>query len=52
MEPGAEVPGVKPFRANPGFAFPANKVQLNVGGKELTKAVKPGDLGVTFKVYE
>jgi len=50
MEPGADVPGVKPFRATPGFAFPATKVQLNVGGQELTKEVKPGDLGVTFKV--
>ena len=50
MEPGADVPGVTPFRAQTGFAFPATKVQLNVGGQELTKEVNPGDLGVTFKV--
>lgn len=50
MEPGADVPGVQPFRAQPGFEFPATKAQLNIGGKEVTADVKPGDSGVIFKL--
>lgn len=50
LEPGADVPGTKAFRARPGLAFPATNAQLKIGGKEFAEKVNAGDLGVKFRV--
>ena len=50
LEAGADVPGVKPFRAAVGKPFPAIKAHLKLGGKELTLPVKKTDKGITFKI--
>ena len=47
---GADVPGVRAFRAHPGKPFAAVKAHLKLGGKELTLPVKEGDKSVTFKL--
>jgi arylsulfatase B len=47
---GADVPGVRPFRAAPGKSFAAVKAHLKLGGQKLTLPVKPIDKGVTFKL--
>ncbi|MED5382050.1 MAG: N-acetylgalactosamine-4-sulfatase, partial [Verrucomicrobiota bacterium] len=47
---GANVPGVRPFRAAPGKSFAAVKAHLKLGGQKLTLPVKPIDKGVTFKL--
>ena len=50
LEAGADVPGVKPFRAAIGKPFAAVKAHLKLGGKELTLPVKKTDKGVTFVI--
>ena len=50
LEAGADVPGVKPFRAVPGKPFAAVKAHLKLGGKELVLPVKETDKGVTFTI--
>ena len=50
LEAGADVPGVKPFRAAVGKPFAAVKAHLKLGGKELVLPVKESDEGVTFKI--
>jgi len=47
---GADVPGVKAFRAIPGKTFAAVKAHLKLGGEELTLPVKAGVKSVTFKL--
>ncbi len=47
---GADVPGVKAFRAIPGKTFAAVKAHLKLGGEELTLPVKEGVKSVTFKL--
>ena len=47
---GADVPGVKAFRAIPGKTFAAVKAHLKLGGEELTLPVKEGAKSVTFKL--
>ena len=48
LEAGADVPGVKAFRAVKGKPFGAVKAHLKLGGKELMLPVKEGANGVTF----
>ena len=50
LEAGADVPGVKPFRAAAGKPFAAVKAHLKLGGKELVLPVKESDEGITFKI--
>jgi len=50
LEAGADVPGVKAFRAVKGKPFGAVKAHLKLGGKELMLPVKEGANGVTFKL--
>ncbi len=50
LEIGADVPGIKPFRAALGKPFAAVKAHLKLGGKELTLPVKADDKSVTFKL--
>ena len=50
LEAGADVPGVKPFRAAPGKPFAAVKAHLKLGGKELVLPVKKTDKGVSFAI--
>jgi len=50
LEAGADVPGVRAFRAHPGRPFEAVKAHLKLGGKELTLPVKQGAKGATFKL--
>ena len=47
---GADVPGVKAFRAIPGKTFAAVKAHLKLGGEELTLPVKEGAKRVTFRL--
>ena len=47
---GADVPGVRPFRAAPGKPFAAVKAHLKLGGQELTLPVKRNAKSVTFKL--
>ena len=47
---GADVPGVKPFRAASGKPFGAVQAQLKLAGKELIQPVKTGDQSVLFKI--
>jgi len=47
---GADVPGVRPFRAAPGKPFSAVKAHLILGGQEFTLPVKPNAKSVTFKL--
>jgi arylsulfatase B len=50
LEAGANVPGVKAFRAHPGKPFAAVKAHLKLGGKELTLPVNPNAKSVTFRL--
>ena len=50
LEAGADVPGVKAFRAAPGQPFAAANAHLKLGGKELTLPVKEGAKSVTFRL--
>ena len=50
LEAGADVPGVKPFRAAVGKPFAAIKAHLKLGGKELTLPVKKTDKGIFFHI--
>jgi len=50
LEAGANVPGVKAFRAHPGKPFAAVKAHLKLGGKELTLPVNPNAISVTFRL--
>jgi arylsulfatase B len=50
LEAGADVPGVRAFRAHPGKPFGAVKAHLKLGEKELTLPVKEGAKGATFKL--
>ena len=50
LEAGADVPGVKAFRAAPGQPFAAANAHLKLSGKELTLPVKEGAKSVTFRL--
>ena len=50
LRAGANVPGVRPFRAAPGKSFAAVKAHLKLAGQEFTLPVKPNDKSVTFKL--
>ena len=47
---GANVPGVKPFRAVPGKPFRAVKAHLKLAGKELIQPIKSTDRSVLFRL--
>ena len=47
---GADVPGVKAYRAIPGKAFPAVKAHLNVGGQKLSQNIPDGATHVKFRL--
>ena len=47
---GANVPGVKPFRAVPGKPFRAVQAYLKLAGKELIQPIKSTDRSVLFRL--
>ncbi len=50
LPPGADVPGVTPFRATPGLAFSPNKATIKIAGQTMLEKVSAGDQSVTFKI--
>jgi arylsulfatase A-like enzyme len=50
LEPGADVPGDKAYRAHPGQAVQAVKATVQIGDVSAEMPVKPGSREVTFRV--
>ncbi|TWT63757.1 arylsulfatase [Rubinisphaera italica] len=50
LPPGADVPGVKPYRAHPGVAIKPVKVTLQIGDIVKTKTVNADETEVTFQL--
>ncbi len=50
LPPGADVPGVRAYRATPGKAIPAVAASVQIGDVTARTPVRPGDKEVTLKV--
>lgn len=50
LPPGANVPGVKPFRATPGKPIEPTEASLSIGSASMNKAVESGAKEVVFNV--
>lgn len=50
LPPGADVPGVTPYRATPGKKIEPVKVELKIGDVRVDSAVKPNAKEVVFRV--
>lgn len=50
IPPGADVPGVQPFRMTPGKAVPAKTAHIEIGGHKLEKEIPEGAASITFDV--
>lgn len=50
LKPGADVPGVKPYRATPGKAIEPKQATLTIGSIKLSKPVESGAKEVVFDV--
>ena len=51
LKPGANVPGVTPYRARPGKALRIVKAEIEIGGqKVVSNSISPGTHDVTFKL--